>query len=253
MKKIYFCSSLDHEASSAKETFIDQYGQADLTDADCIVCLGGDGFLLETLHAIMEYNIPVFGINYGTIGFLMNKRTEGALLERLENAHPVTISPLRMRAKTVEGEVVDAIGFNDIFLFRQNHQTIRMSVKVDGKDRLEELVGDGIILATPTGSTAYNRSVQGPILPLGANLLALTPISAVRPIHWRGALLPMNSHVLFKLDASEKRAAAAVADFKEVRNVTEVSAYLDNSITVTLLFDPDSHLAERIVKEQFDG
>lgn len=252
--KIHFRSSPDPKAQAAQKSFIKEYGQSPLDQAQYIVCLGGDGFLLETLHEVMIFDLPVLGINYGTIGFLMNSREyKGSLSTRLEKAQSVNISPLHMKAKDTDGEVTEAIGFNDIFLFRQTHQTIRLSIEIDGKMRLEELVGDGIILATPTGSTAYNRSVHGPILPLEANLLPLTPISVTRPIHWRGALLPINSRVEFKLLETDKRPAAVVADSKEIRNICEVSAYLDTSIVVRLLFDPDRHLSERILREQFDG
>ncbi|QCE33829.1 NAD kinase [Acetobacteraceae bacterium] len=250
-----FLHSKTPKASKATEALVEAYGNYSIEQADIIVCLGGDGFLLETLHRISSRKIPVYGINYGTVGFLLNTPLSHTddLKKRLLDAQPVKISPLRMSVKKVDGTVQEALGFNDIFIFRQSHQTIRTRIEVDGRTRLFDLKSDGVILSTPAGSTAYNYSVRGPIVPLNANILPLTPIAPTNPRHWGGALLPMGSSVKFILSETDKRPAAAVADSREIRDVVEVSARMDLSIEATLLFDPEFSLSEKMVQQQFSG
>ncbi|QCE35455.1 NAD kinase [Acetobacteraceae bacterium] len=255
MLKIAFLHSKTLKANKATKALLQVYGNYSLEEADLVVCLGGDGFLLECLHRIFPRQIPVYGINYGTVGFLLNtplNRPE-ELEKRLLTAQPVKISPLRMDVLKQDGTKKQALGFNDIFIFRQSHQTICTRIEVDGRTRLLDLKSDGIILSTPAGSTAYNNSVRGPIVPLDANILPLTPIAPSNPRHWGGALLPMTSSVRFILSHTEKRPAAAVADSREIRDVVEVSAKMDTSYVATLLFDPEFSLSEKMVQQQFSG
>ncbi|MBR0560241.1 NAD kinase [Neokomagataea anthophila] len=251
--KIAFRASSAPPAQEALGRFVARYGDASLEDAEVVVCLGGDGFMLETLHTVMGRDVSVYGMNYGTVGFLMNAPHEDELMECLDRAQPSVLHPLRMTARTASGEVSEALAFNDVFLFRQTRQTSHIRIEVDGRTRLEELVCDGIIVATPAGSTAYNLSAHGPIVPLSANILPLTPISAFRPRRWRGALLPSTAVVRFTLLDTEKRPTAAVADSTEIRDVVEVTVCEDRSYHARVLFDPDHGLSERIIVEQFAG
>ena len=227
------------------------YGDAPFEAADVVVCLGGDGFMLETLHRTLTRDIPVYGMNCGSVGFLMNAYQEDDLPARLARAQEVVLHPLRMYAVTRTGAVEEALALNEVSLLRQMRQTAKIRIIIDGRVRLEELVCDGVLVATPAGSTAYNLSAHGPIVPLSANLLPLTPISAFRPRRWRGALLPSTSDVMFEVLEGDKRPVAAVADFTEVRDVASVSVSEDRSVRTTILFDPDQGLSERIVAEQF--
>lgn len=249
--KIHFVASSTDAAQSALDRLSKKYGNARLHDADVVVCLGGDGFMLEALHKVLNKSIAIYGMNYGTVGFLMNAANEEDLFNRLEKSQPSVIHPLRMDATTVKGEVRSALAFNDVFLFRQTRQTSRIKIEIDNRIRLEELICDGIIVSTPAGSTAYNLSAHGPIVPLSANILPLTPISAFRPRRWRGALLPSTAVVKLTLLDTEKRATAAVADFTEIRDVAEVVVREDRTHQATILFDPDHGLSERIIVEQF--
>ena len=221
--------------------------------ADVIVCLGGDGFLLEMLHRLLDQGseTPVYGMNCGSVGFLMNAYAEDALEERLANAQGAILHPLRMRATTCDGRVEEALALNEVSLLRQLRQAAKIKIEIDGRVRLAELICDGVLVSTPAGSTAYNLSAHGPIVPLSANLLPLTPISAFRPRRWRGALLPSTAHVTFEVLEREKRPVAAVADFTEVRDVVAVSVREDRSIATIVLFDPGQGLSERIIAEQF--
>ncbi|MXV44878.1 NAD kinase [Saccharibacter sp. 17.LH.SD] len=248
---IAFIAADTDSAQQALERFTERYGNVPLDQAEVIVCLGGDGFLLETLLHILGYNIPVFGMNYGTVGFLMNEPEEEHLPQRLAYAQPTIISPLRMRVRTTSGEYHEGLGFNDVFIYRETRQAAHIGIEVDGRERMARLVCDGIILSTPAGSTAYNRSAHGPIVPLGAELLSLTPISPFQPRHWRGALLPAESMVRFTLHDTVKRPASAVAGPAEIRDAKEVVVGVDQEKKVTLLFDPDHSLSERIIAEQF--
>jgi NAD+ kinase len=228
-----------------------RYGDCALEAAEIVVALGGDGFMLETLHRLLGSRVPVYGMNCGSVGFLMNEFREQGLLERLAQAQAAELHPLRMKATRVDGAVVEATALNEVSLLREQRQAAKIRVIVDGRVRLAELICDGILVATPAGSTAYNLSAHGPIVPLSANLLPLTPISAFRPRRWRGALLPSTAEVVFEVLEHDKRPVAAVADFTEVRDVVAVSVREDRTTSVTILFDPDQGLSERIIAEQF--
>jgi NAD+ kinase len=220
-------------------------------DADVIVALGGDGFMLETLHRHMARKAPIYGMNRGTVGFLMNDYTEDDLPARLARSRAVTLYPLRMVAQRIDGSRAEALAVNEVSLLRETRQTAKLRIAVDRVVRLEELICDGVLIATPAGSTAYNLSVGGPIIPLGANLLAITPISAFRPRRWRGALLHHTARVTIEILEAKKRPVSAVADSTEVRDVQNVEIFEDRSTELTLLFDPEHALEERVLKEQF--
>ena len=249
--KIAIVSSSVKTARDACNKLKAQYPTVSPHEADVIVALGGDGFMLQTLHKSIKRPVPIFGMNKGTVGFMMNEFKLSGLMKRLAKAETVTLHPLRMTAKNKDGEVVEALAINEVSLLRETRQTARISVSVDGKERLKELVCDGIMVATPAGSTAYNLSAHGPIIPIGSELLALTPISAFRPRRWRGALLPHTSSIKFMIKETEKRPVSAVADMTEVRGVTEVSIEEARDVSLNLMFDPDHNLAERILMEQF--
>jgi NAD+ kinase len=241
------------EARAAEAQLRERHEWVSLKDAEMVVALGGDGFMLQTLHGMLgrKQILPVFGMNLGTVGFLMNEWREMGLEERLTAARPFTVSPLRMIAETIDGEQVVSPAINEVSLLRETRQTAKLEVALDGRIVVEELVCDGVLVATPAGSTAYNLSAQGPILPLGSSLLALTPISPFRPRRWRGALLPDTSSVQFRVLDARKRPVSAVADQQEVRDVATVSVSIDRDRPLTLLFDPDHALDDRITMEQF--
>ena len=242
------------EAQAALKSLSGRYDTVVIEDADVVVALGGDGFMLQTLHRMLDNGriLPVYGVNRGTMGFLMNKhRPKGALIERVNRSRPVGISPLRMEAVTQDGETRIECALNEVSLLRETRQTAKIEILVDGKTRIEELVADGVLVATPAGSTAYNLSANGPILPLDSQLLALTPISAFRPRRWRGAILPERVKVTFRINEPAKRPVAAVADQKEVRDVAEVHVEIARDSELTLLFDKGHSLDDRIVAEQF--
>ncbi len=218
---------------------------------EVILVLGGDGFMLETMHEFMHLDIPFYGMNCGTVGFLLNQFRAEMLLERLENAKCSTLYPLRMFARDYGGKQHELLAINEVSLFRQTRQAANIRVTVDHVVRIPALVGDGIMVSTPAGSTAYNFSAGGPIIPLEANLVALTPISPFRPRRWRGALLPQKSSVYLEVIDPIKRPVSAVADFTEVRDVTSLSITQDPDLPLTLLFDPEHHLEERLIMEQF--
>ena len=238
-------------ANKSAEQLKSLYDFVPLEDADAVVALGGDGYMLHLLHKFLELEVPIFGMNLGTVGFLLNEFSTDKLEERVENAIPFTMNPLKMEAQTVSGDKTHALAFNEVSLLRETRQTAKIKIFVDGKLRLEELVCDGVLISTPAGSTAYNLSAHGPIIPMHANILALTPISAFRPRRWRGALLSQNSKVIFEISHPEKRPVSAVADTIEVRNVKSVTVHQDQSNTKTLLFDKEHTLEERILNEQF--
>lgn len=251
MKRLAFISSSAPSARQAKATLLERYDGVSLAEADVVIALGGDGFMLETLHSKIPNSTPIFGMNRGTVGFLMNEFMLDNLEERLQSATPQTLYPLRMTAHKVDGGAVVSHAFNEVSLLRETRQAAKLRIDIDGKARLEELVCDGVLVATPAGSSAYNLSAHGPILPLSADLLALTPISAFRPRRWRGALLPQGSSITLSVSESHKRPVSAVADQTEVRDVAKVTIEQDRKISRTLLFDPDHTLAERILLEQF--
>jgi NAD+ kinase len=250
-QRVAFVASDVPAAQQARRRLARRYGDARPETADVIVALGGDGLMLATLQRFMNSGKPLYGMHRGTVGFLMNEFSEKDLIERLAAAHVTVIHPLLMRARDAASRVHHHRAINEVSLFRQSSQAARLRVLIDGKERLAELVADGILLATPAGSTAYNLSVQGPIIPIDAPLLALTPISPFRPRRWRGALLPDRAQVTIEVLEAEKRPVAAVADHDEVRSVRAVEIKMDHSIAMQLLFDPGHSLDERILSEQF--
>jgi NAD+ kinase len=225
----------------------------DIKDAEMIVALGGDGYMLQTLHGMLGRNkiVPVFGMNLGTLGFLMNEWRDNDLDVRIANAKSFTVPPLRMEAETIDGEQVFSPAINEVSLLRETRQTAKLEVSLNGRVVIEELVCDGVLVATPAGSTAYNLSAQGPILPLASGLLALTPISPFRPRRWRGAILPDSAIISFRVLDAVKRPVSAVADQQEVRDVATIRISIDRDQALTLLFDPDHALDDRITMEQF--
>jgi NAD+ kinase len=221
--------------------------------ADVIVALGGDGFMLETLHRYLQRAVPIYGMHRGSVGFLMNGYAPGDLPQRIARAMPVRIHPLEMQAVDRSGAEHRALAINEVSLLRQTRQAAKIEISVDGVVRVEELMADGILIATPVGSTAYNLSAHGPIIPIGAGVLALTPISAFRPRRWRGALLPHEAEVRFTILEADKRPVSAVADYTEVRNVASVAVRETRAVALTMLFDPEHNLEERVLKEQFQS
>ena len=249
--RIAFVASASTESQAALAQLTKLYGHHDADDADVVVALGGDGLMLQTLHRYMRSDKPIYGMHRGTVGFLMNEFHDKNLRQRLQAAHTTKIHPLVMRARDTKGRIHEHYAINEVSLFRQTYQVARMSIDVDGQERLPELMGDGILLSTPAGSTAYNLSAQGPIIPIDAPLLALTPISPFRPRRWRGALLPDRARVTIRISDPKRRPVAAVADHTEVRSVSEVEIGIDYAISMQMLFDPGHSLDERILREQF--
>jgi NAD+ kinase len=250
-KRIAFVASQTPEARDAKALLVARYGDADPENADVVVALGGDGLMLQTLHRFMTSGKPIYGIHRGTVGFLMNEFAPDGLVERLAAAHKTIIHPLVMQAHDVHGAIHEHRAINEVSLFRQSAQAANLRILIDGQERLTELVADGVLVATPAGSTAYNLSAQGAIIPINAPLLALTPISPFRPRRWRGALLPDKAKVTIEIRDAGKRPVAAVADHDEVRDVTRVDIRMDHGISLNMLFDPGHNLDERILREQF--
>jgi NAD+ kinase len=250
-ERIAFVASPIGEAHEALQRLSARYGNVSAKDADVIVALGGDGLMLQTLHRFMKTGKPIYGMHRGTVGFLMNEYSPDDLPKRLSKSQVTVIHPLLMCAHDEDGGRVEFHAFNEVSLFRQTYQAARLRVLIDGEERLPELVADGVLLATPAGSTAYNLSAQGPILPINAPLMALTPISPFRPRRWRGALLPDTARVRVEVLEPEKRPVAAVADHDEVRAVRTVDIQMDHSISMQMLFDPGHSLDERILREQF--
>lgn len=249
--KVAFVASATPEAQAAAEALMGRYPHAEPDEADVVVGLGGDGLMLQTLHRFMGTAKPIYGMNKGTVGFLMNEYREEDLLDRLETAERSIVHPLLMVAWDADGVAHTARAINDVFMLRQTYQAAKLSISVDGRVRLAELVADGVLVATPAGSTAYNFSANGPILPLNAPLLALTPISAFRPRRWRGALLPDHAKIRIEVMEPERRPVSAVADHTEFRRVVHVDVSMDRSIDLVMLHDPGHSLDERILHEQF--
>jgi NAD+ kinase len=247
---LHFVASDAADAQSALKIMCGRHKDVGAEKADVIVALGGDGFMLQALHKFRDAKKPIYGMNLGSIGFLMNEFQEDGLIERLEKAESAVVHPLRMTATSVSGERV-ALAFNEVSLLRQTRQAAKLRILVDDKIRISELICDGALISTPAGSTAYNLSAHGPILPIDADLLALTPISAFRPRRWRGALLSHRARVRFEILEAAKRPVSAVADDLEVRDVTAVDIAEDRSISMTMLFDAGHSLDERILAEQF--
>lgn len=249
--RIAFLSSGSPEAEYSRAALEKLYGSATPAEADVIVALGGDGLMLQTLHRFMDKPKPIYGMNRGSVGFLMNEYQETGLVERLQAAQPSVIHPLIMQATDLSGNHNTARAINEVYLFRQTYQAAKMRISIDGRERMSELIADGVLVATPAGSTAYNLSANGPILPLDAPLMALTPISAFRPRRWRGALLPDRAKVTIDVLEAEKRPVSAVADHFEFRGVVRVEVSMDHETGIVILHDPGHSLEERILNEQF--
>ncbi len=228
-----------------------RYGPVSPKRADVFVALGGDGFMLQTMHRFLERGAPIYGMHRGSVGFLLNEYSERGLYQRIARAQRVTLHPLGMTATTVKGRKIAAPAINEVSLLRQKRQAAKLRILVDGVERLPELICDGVMVATPAGSTAYNLSAHGPIIPLAAGLLALTPISAFRPRRWRGALLPRNAATTIEVLEPDKRPVSATADHTEVRDVASVEIREEPGLSIAILFDPEHNLEERVLKEQF--
>lgn len=251
-QRIAFVASATEDAQAMLAALVERYGDAPLDEAEVIVALGGDGFMLRTLHRHMARGLPVYGMRLGTVGFLMNQQHVANLAERLARAQPTVLRPLLMEVVTEAGGSSSALAFNEVSLFRQTKQAAHIQVLLNGVAKIGELICDGVLVATPAGSTAYNLSAFGPILPLGSRMLALTPISPFRPRRWRGAILPAVTEVAFRVLDPYKRPVSATADSHEVRDVVEVRVRESTEETMTLLFDPEHNLEERILNEQFE-
>jgi NAD+ kinase len=251
MKQLHFVASDAPDAHDALAKLHTRYPQTDAEAADVVIALGGDGFMLQTLHKFLSLGKPIYGMNLGSVGFLMNEFHENDLETRLAAAEPAKVHPLRMKAVDVHGTTTDALAFNEVSLLRETRQAAKIRILVDERARISELICDGVLISTPAGSTAYNLSAHGPILPIDAALLALTPISAFRPRRWHGALLSHRARTRFEVLEAEKRPVSAVADDLEVRNVRSVDVAEDRSIAMTMLFDAGHSLDERILAEQF--
>ena len=249
--RFHFISSENPEAKQALKKFKERYKQSEIDVSDAIIAIGGDGMLLKALRNSLEANIPVFGLNKGNVGFLMNELSYEDLEKRVSIADKVVTHPLKMKTNNIDNETVTESAVNEVSLSRQTHQAAHLKIIIDNKERLSELVCDGILVSTPIGSTAYNLSAHGPIIPLNANILALTPISAFRPRRWKGALLPENVKIRIEILDFERRAVSATADNIEVRNIKKIEVFADKTKTLTLLHDPGHSLDERIMKEQF--
>jgi NAD+ kinase len=250
-RRVAILAAQNAQARAAQAALVARYGTTSEAEADVVVALGGDGFMLETLHRFLGRGVPVYGMNRGSVGFLMNEYREEDLPARIAAAQTATVHPLRMLASRQDAPAVEALAINEVSLLRESRQAAKIRIIIDDKIRLAELICDGVLVSTPAGSTAYNLSAHGPIVPLGANLLPLTPISAFRPRRWRGALLPAEAVVVFEILDPDKRPVAAVADYTEVREVTRVEVREARDVSLTLMFDPDHGLSERIIAEQF--
>lgn len=250
-KKIAITAARQPEAQAALKRLKAKYSHVPAAKADVIVALGGDGYMLRTLHRYMKRGVPIYGMNRGSVGFMMNSYSDKGLKARIAKAEAIDVHPLVMTATDIRGKKFTALAINEVSLLRQTRLAAKISIQVDNVKRMEEMICDGVLLSTPAGSTAYNLSAQGPIIPLGAGVLALTPISAFRPRQWRGALLPHDASVTFDILAPEERKVSAVADYTEIRNVVEVTVAEDRTRKVTMLHDPEHNFEERILKEQF--
>lgn len=249
--RLAFLAGPSDEAQALRAELATRHGDHPPAEADVLVALGGDGFMLQTLHRYGGLGRPVYGMKLGTLGFLMNQHRGDALIQRLHAAEPAVLRPLEMVAQTESGASVGSLAYNEVSLLRQTRQAAHLRIDLNGQTRLDELICDGVLVATPAGSTAYNFSAHGPILPLGSNVVALTPIAAFRPRRWRGAVLKADTEVCFTVLDPYKRPVSATADSHEVRDVVEVTIRESRDRTVTLLFDPEHNLEERMLAEQF--
>ena len=250
-ERVAFVASDVPEAEAAHKVLAKRYGEVAPEKADAIVALGGDGLMLQTLHRFINDKIPIYGMNRGSVGFLMNDYREDGLMERLAAANINRIHPLSMIAYDRHDKAHKGVAINEVSLFRQRHQAAKLEIAIDGKTRLEELICDGVLVATPAGSTAYNLSAHGPILPINTPLLALTPISPFRPRLWRGALIPNKAHVTITVHEFEKRPVSAVADHFETRDVVRVEIEKARNVELLMMFDANHSLEERVLAEQF--
>lgn len=250
-RNIHFVASQTRAAESALAALQEQYGQSELAEADVIVALGGDGFMLRTLHRFLPADLPVYGMKMGNVGFLMNLFRDDELHDRLNDADVVELNPLSMIAVTEAGNESTALAINEVALLRQLNQAAHIRVLINGSEKVESLICDGVLVSTAAGSSAYNLSAQGPILPLGTEALALTPISPFRPRRWRGAVLPSSARIRFEVLDYYKRPVSATADAQEIRNVISVDVFEEKDIALKLMFDPDHSLEQRILDEQF--
>ncbi len=249
--RVAFVASSSPTAQSSLRELTDRYGNHSPDEAEVIVTLGGDGFMLESMHRYMALGTPLFGMNRGTVGFLMNRFSPDGLTDRLADAEEQVLRPLRMIANCDGGVRLEAVAFNEVSMLRQERQAAKLRLIINGRERMDQLVCDGIIVSTAAGSTAYNLSAHGPIIPIGSPLLAMTPISAFRPRRWRGALLPSSATVRVEVAERWKRPVSAVADHVEARDVVDVEIAEDPTQSVRMLFDADHNLEERILTEQF--
>ena len=249
--KIHFYTADTEDSAESFRNLEESFGQHSADKADIIVVLGGDGTMLKALHEYYELDIPFYGLNYGSVGFLMNPDKDSALDQRLTKAQAINLYPLEMKAVSHDGDIYEAIAFNEVSLLREHQQTAKLRVSVDNTVRLNELMCDGILVATPAGSTAYNLSAHGPIIPMSANVLALTPISPFRPRRWRGALLPADAKIRFEVLEGKKRNVSVSPDSLEFRNVKQVDVWQSRTLSAQVLFDPEHDLGDRILNEQF--
>ena len=249
--KFFFDSSDSIDAQSTKEKFISIYGQHKVEDSDVIIPIGGDGFLLKSLHDFKQFKKPFYGINYGSIGFLMNTESDEKLDKIISSAQQIELKPLKMKAKNNKGETFESIAFNEVSIMRQTYQASKISIRINDVERISELICDGVLVSTAAGSTAYNLSAHGSIIPLESKLLALTPISAFRPRRWRGALLSEKTKIKFFIKNSNDRAVSVTADHHEFRNIKEVEITSAEDLSFDLLFDSNHSMEERVLKEQF--
>lgn len=249
--RICFLASSAPQAQLAREQLVARYGDPPAEDAEVLCALGGDGFMLQTLHRHGASGKPVFGMKLGSVGFLMNQYRDEDLYARLRSAEPAHLRPLEMLAQTESGTTTGSLAYNEVSLLRQTRQAAHLSVDLNGQTRIDALIGDGVLVSTPAGSSAYNYSAHGPILPLGSHTLALTPIAPYRPRRWRGAILKADTEVRFRVHDPYKRPVSVTADSHETRDVVEVVIRESRDRRVTLLFDPEHNLEERIFSEQF--
>ena len=249
--KFYFNSSETNEAVSAKDKFVALYGQNEVENADIIVPIGGDGFLLKNLHDFHELKKPFFGLNYGSIGFLMNSQSDENLETIINNAQKTILNPLKLKATDKEKTIFNSIAYNEVSIMRQTHQAAKINIKINDIERMNGLICDGVLVSTAAGSTAYNLSARGSIIPLDSNLLALTPISAFRPRRWRGALLSEKTKINLEVTSSDIRPASITADHNEFRNIIKAEIHSSNNNSCVILFDNKHSMEERILKEQF--
>ena len=249
--KFYFNSSETNEAMSAKDKFVALYGQNKVENADIIVPIGGDGFLLKNLHDFHELKKPFFGLNYGSVGFLMNSQSDENLETIINNAQKTILNPLQMKATNKEKKIFNSIAYNEVSIMRQTHQAAKINIKINDIERMNGLICDGVLVSTAAGSTAYNLSAHGSIIPLDSNLLALTPISAFRPRRWRGALLSEKTKINLEVTSSDSRPASITADHNEFRNIIKAEIHSSNNNSCVILFDNKQSMEERVLKEQF--